>query len=180
MTNWSVQQALRSRREQLGLSQGDVAQSLGVSKSFLSHVESGNRQLTDEQISVLAKVLRLPPDLLALGTGRLPDDVREAITAHTAELVAVVRKHTESEAVVLARAPAEVLLPKTSGIPASAKLPPERIDAQKTSTSYRAHSYHTKIPPEAITPFIRAFTRPGEIVLDPFCGSGMTGVAASI
>jgi DNA modification methylase/DNA-binding XRE family transcriptional regulator len=178
MTNWSVQQALRTRREQLGLSQGDVAQLLGVSKSFLSHVESGNRQLADEQISILAKVLRLPPDLLALGAGRLPDDVREAITAHTAELVAVVRKHTESEAVVLSRAPAEVLLPKTSGIPESIKLPPERIDAQKTSSSYRAHSYHTKIPPEAITPFIRAFTRPGETVLDPFCGSGMTGVAA--
>ncbi|HQX47901.1 MAG TPA: DNA methyltransferase, partial [Steroidobacteraceae bacterium] len=55
---------------------------------------------------------------------------------------------------------------------------PERIDVQKSSTSYRAHSYHTKVPPEAIRPFIRAFTRPGETVSDPFCGSGMTGVAA--
>jgi hypothetical protein len=55
---------------------------------------------------------------------------------------------------------------------------PERINVRKTSTSYRAHSYHTKVPPEAIQPFIRAFTRPGETVSDPFCGSGMTGVAA--
>src|SRR5262249_3491485 len=55
---------------------------------------------------------------------------------------------------------------------------PERIDVEKTSTSYRAHSYHTKIPPAAITPFLRAYTRPGDLVFDPFCGSGMTGVAA--
>lgn len=55
---------------------------------------------------------------------------------------------------------------------------PERIEVTKTSISYRAHSYHTKVPPEAIQPFIRAFTRPGQTVLDPFCGSGMTGVAA--
>jgi 16S rRNA G966 N2-methylase RsmD len=40
------------------------------------------------------------------------------------------------------------------------------------------HSYPTKIPPEAIVPFIEAFTDPGGLVLDPFCGSGMTGVAA--
>jgi 16S rRNA G966 N2-methylase RsmD/DNA-directed RNA polymerase subunit RPC12/RpoP len=40
------------------------------------------------------------------------------------------------------------------------------------------HSYPTKIPPEAIVPFIEAFTDPRGVVLDPFCGSGMTGVAA--
>ena len=48
----------------------------------------------------------------------------------------------------------------------------------KTSTAYRAHSYHTKVPPSAIIPFIEAFTQPGDLVSDPFCGSGMTGVAA--
>ena len=55
---------------------------------------------------------------------------------------------------------------------------PSASTRKKSSTSYRAHSYHTKVPPEAIRPFIRTFTRPGEIVSDPFCGSGMTGVAA--
>jgi len=38
--------------------------------------------------------------------------------------------------------------------------------------------YHTKVPPEAIEPYIAHYTRPGGTVLDPFCGSGMTGVAA--
>jgi len=48
----------------------------------------------------------------------------------------------------------------------------------KASAVYNTHSYHTKIPPEAIVPFIEHHTRPGDIVLDPFAGSGMTGVAA--
>jgi len=55
---------------------------------------------------------------------------------------------------------------------------PEEIVASKTSASYRAHTYHTKVPPEGIAPFIERYTRPGDVVLDPFCGSGMTGVAA--
>ncbi len=47
----------------------------------------------------------------------------------------------------------------------------------KTSALYNAHSYHTKVPPDAIKPYLEHYTRPGEIVLDPFCGSGMTGLA---
>jgi len=48
----------------------------------------------------------------------------------------------------------------------------------KTSAIYNAHAYHTKVPPDAIKPYIEHYTEPGAIVLDPFCGSGMTGVAA--
>ncbi|MFC1806710.1 DNA methyltransferase, partial [Planctomycetota bacterium] len=55
---------------------------------------------------------------------------------------------------------------------------PGDIVASKTSASYRAHTYHTKVPPEGITPFIERYSHPGDVVLDPFCGSGMTGVAA--
>lgn len=49
----------------------------------------------------------------------------------------------------------------------------------RSTAVYNAHSYHTKVPPEAIEPFIAHHTRPGAVVLDPFAGSGMTGVAAS-
>lgn len=45
---------------------------------------------------------------------------------------------------------------------------------------YNAHSYHTKVPYKAIVPFIEHYTKPGDIVLDGFCGTGMTGVAAQI
>jgi hypothetical protein len=44
---------------------------------------------------------------------------------------------------------------------------------------YMAHGYLTKVPVPAIMPFIEAYTRPGDVVADPFAGSGMTGVAAA-
>jgi DNA modification methylase len=57
---------------------------------------------------------------------------------------------------------------------------PQTIDVSvgKTDALYKAHSYHTKVPHLAIVPSILHYTEPGEIVLDGFGGSGMTGVAA--
>lgn len=52
------------------------------------------------------------------------------------------------------------------------------VIGSKSSPVYNAHTYHTKVPPEVIEQFILQFTKPGDTVLDPFCGSGMTGVAA--
>ncbi|MCY4509426.1 MAG: DNA methyltransferase [Acidobacteria bacterium] len=52
------------------------------------------------------------------------------------------------------------------------------VSAGKTDALYRAHGYHTKVPHLAIVPSILHYTRPGDVVLDGFCGSGMTGVAA--
>ena len=53
------------------------------------------------------------------------------------------------------------------------------IAAGKNTYIYDAHTYHTKVPPEGIEKLIDYYTRPGDVVLDPFCGSGMTGVAAT-
>src|SRR5438445_9715488 len=53
------------------------------------------------------------------------------------------------------------------------------ICAGKNTYVYDAHTYHTKVPPEGIALLIDYYTNPGGVVLDPFCGSGMTGVAAS-
>ena len=57
---------------------------------------------------------------------------------------------------------------------------PQTIDVSvgKTDPLYKAHSYHTKVPHLAIVPSILHYTEPGDIVLDGFAGSGMTGVAA--
>ncbi|GIZ12693.1 DNA methyltransferase [Pseudomonas sp. NCCP-436] len=52
------------------------------------------------------------------------------------------------------------------------------VSVGKTDALYRAHSYHTKVPHLAIVPSILHYTQPGDIVLDGFAGSGMTGVAA--
>ena len=57
---------------------------------------------------------------------------------------------------------------------------PQTIDVSvgKTDPLYKAHSYHTKVPHLAIVPSILHYTEPGDLVLDGFAGSGMTGVAA--
>ena len=52
------------------------------------------------------------------------------------------------------------------------------VSVSKTDQLYRAYSYHTKVPHLAIVPSILHYTQPGDIVLDGFAGSGMTGVAA--
>src|SRR5437016_1775963 len=97
---WSVHSAVRSRREEIGLSQTDLAKALGVSKSMLSHIEAGKRQPTEEQVAQLATVLRMPSDLLLLGSGRMPADVRSAFDANAADAVAAVRQFTEAHAIV--------------------------------------------------------------------------------
>ena len=43
---------------------------------------------------------------------------------------------------------------------------------------YSYHPYHTKVPPTIIKKLIEYYTDEGDVVLDVFCGSGMTGVAA--
>ncbi len=44
---------------------------------------------------------------------------------------------------------------------------------------YSGNKMHpTQKPVSALLPLIKAFTREGDLVLDPFCGSGSTGVAA--
>lgn len=50
----------------------------------------------------------------------------------------------------------------------------------KTDSIYTAHTYHTKVPHKAIMRYILHYTQPGDIVLDGFCGTGMTGIAAHL
>lgn len=52
------------------------------------------------------------------------------------------------------------------------------ISEGKTDPIYSAHGYHTKVPHKAIQQFIEHYTESRDIVLDGFCGTGMTGVAA--
>lgn len=52
------------------------------------------------------------------------------------------------------------------------------VSEGKNHPIYNAHSYHTKVPHQAIMRYILHYTLPGEVVSDSFCGTGMTGVAA--
>jgi len=53
------------------------------------------------------------------------------------------------------------------------------VSEGKTDPIYLAHSYHTKVPHKAIMRYLLHYTDPGDIILDAFGGTGMTGVAAS-
>lgn len=69
------------------------------------------------------------------------------------------------------------LLEHNAGGPATRPIP-ATASASKGSNAYQVHTYPTKVPPAAIEPFILASSEPTGLILDPFCGSGMTGLAA--
>ena len=54
------------------------------------------------------------------------------------------------------------------------------VSEGKNDPIYNAHSYHTKVPHKALMRYILHYTQPGDLVLDGFCGTGMTGVAAQL
>ena len=57
----------------------------------------------------------------------------------------------------------------------------QTIHTSKQSAVYALHGYHLgKKPHDAIRAYVRHFTRRGDLVLDPFCGSGSTALAALI
>jgi DNA modification methylase len=52
------------------------------------------------------------------------------------------------------------------------------LKASERHPVYSFHPYHTKVPPDIIRHLVEHYTDPGNVVLDGFCGTGMTGVAA--
>jgi len=54
------------------------------------------------------------------------------------------------------------------------------ISEGKGHPIYSAHTYHTKVPHLAIMRYILKYTQPGDIILDGFGGTGMTGVASNL
>lgn len=102
-----VGQRLRSAREDKGLTQEDLADALGISKSQISHFERGANLLTIEHLKKLPRILgrpvnyflgessssRLTPDedeLVSLYR-QVPDDLK-ALCMETAKLYVVEAK----------------------------------------------------------------------------------------
>jgi DNA modification methylase len=55
------------------------------------------------------------------------------------------------------------------------------INTTKTSPVFSMHSYHLgKKPSDAVEVYISHYTSPDDLVLDPFCGSGSTALAALV
>lgn len=52
------------------------------------------------------------------------------------------------------------------------------IETTKATAIYMMHTYWSKKPHDAIRQYIKHYTNHGDLVLDPFCGSGGTAIAA--
>jgi DNA modification methylase len=72
----------------------------------------------------------------------------------------------------------DLLLQNSKPAETPKKTAAEGISAGKNTYTYDAHTYHTKVPPQGIAQVIKKYLPSGGLVLDPFSGSGMTGVAA--
>ena len=174
---------LRERRHERGIALSDLARELGVGKSYVSMWENGSRSPSDEHFEALSQMLEVPADVLRVAAGRLPADVATAVSDRAAAVVSAIRCDDAAARVVFP----STLPPDFQKLATDAAAAPgpeseapfqQSLRAGKNSTSYRAHSYHTKVPPEAIERLLRHHTRKGDLVVDPFCGSGMTGLAA--
>ncbi len=180
----SAGEIIQKRRQARGLSLAALAAEVGVTKSYISRLESGARRASESQLRRVASCLGLPPDLILLAAGVLPPDVAAQVKANTNEVAASIRQTLEQPATSfptrLSPSMAESLDGKlrSASEPTRGKAFEGDVRVGKNSTAYRAHSYHTKVPPEAIAKLVNHYTRLGDLVLDPFCGSGMTGVAA--
>lgn len=52
------------------------------------------------------------------------------------------------------------------------------IETTKATAIYNMHAYWSKKPYDAIQQYVRHYTQAGDLLLDPFCGSGSTALAA--
>ncbi len=56
----------------------------------------------------------------------------------------------------------------------------QSIKVKRTTKIFNMHGYWSKKPHDAIRQYIRHYTRPGDLILDPFCGSGGTILSAQL
>lgn len=85
----SVGERVRRRRRELGWSQDLLAQKAGISKSFLSDLETGKRSIGADTLLDLGRALSVSLDFLMTGEageGELPDfQIPGALAAFAAE-----------------------------------------------------------------------------------------------
>lgn len=92
-----VYERMKELREQLHLSQGYVANYLGVSRSTVTQMENGNRKILAEEISKLSSLFGVSADAL------LGNDSAEAPTAVFARSFAKLSETDQAEIMNLIR-----------------------------------------------------------------------------
>jgi transcriptional regulator with XRE-family HTH domain/16S rRNA G966 N2-methylase RsmD len=178
---------LQELRAQARLTLRELADALGTDHTYLSHIESGRRAPPEELLLRLSDYFGEDPDILRLQAGQVPERILAIMQRQpqtSLSLIASLEKEdTETDWFM---SPESILGDRRGSEQIDAldnydRSPFARsVHAGKNTAIYNAHSYHTKVPHQGIIPFIEHYTEPGDLVLDPFCGSGMTGVAAML
>jgi DNA modification methylase/transcriptional regulator with XRE-family HTH domain len=199
-TTSEIPTTIASIRSQAGLSQGTLAKFLGV--SFVS-VNRWERGVSSPSPAQAEKILQLKGHLDA--TGRLPGQLESNVGVFASHGIRQkgralplfteppqLELQPETGAPILSRVRnAHVFHPlgkeaiedllRRNQRPAETASTPHfgTVSAGKNSYTYDAHTYHTKVPPQGIAELVQFYLPQGGLVLDPFGGSGMTGVACA-
>ncbi|WP_295403534.1 DNA methyltransferase [uncultured Thiocystis sp.] len=204
MPEITITEQLKEIRAQTGLSYQELAQLLGTSLVAVDHWERNISDPSFSQKENIAKVLsdikknqgiRIPEVVLQNGSFASRGSTRAAMRLHQPDLFTTesrIRFNLSPLQPILARLKSGIFFDQGEStletmldrhaIPAST---PDQatimnISAGKNTYTYDAHTYHTKVPPQGILAFLRHYLPEDGLVLDPFAGSGMTGVAARI
>lgn len=191
---------LRSIQDALGISPSELSQILGASLVSLVRWERGDTHPSPE---TAAKIRALHSEVLA---GRRPK-LSNAIAGHTfasrgarsaLRELPLFDQHPTQNVVLTSKRQAPLMKRLNGNVfwgageavleklltdhekPAPTLNAPSAggVSAGKNTYTYDAHTYHTKVPPQGIAEVISQYLPEGGLVLDPFAGSGMTGVAA--
>lgn len=191
----SAANPFQAARVHLNLSQKELAEKLNTSFYALVRWERGDQQPSPDILARLNRLLDPRQSNLTPNHKRQEDVVFESSGARTqmrtnppvsSEPVPMLPEPRDS---ILSEimdgslwddgdlALADILSRRDS--PAETRTQPldEEISAGKNTYTYDAHTYHTKVPPQGIANVISKYLPQGGVVLDPFAGSGMTGVA---
>lgn len=87
---------LKAAREYLGFSQDQVAQFLGIARSALSNIETGQRRVEAVELSRLATLYKKPVTYFTSG-GELTEDALPSDVAHLARKVSALSKKDRDE-----------------------------------------------------------------------------------
>ena len=188
-------------RERASLSQTDLAILLGTSTVSINKWERGSAQPSPEQAEQIAALYRRVARGEALGgaprsvgafASRGARSRRSGQGVLGAPLANISLSSTVQKPIIgrllqdgvmggrdkedLAR----VIRAHSSPAKTVRRPPAFGMSAGKNTYTYDAHTYHTKVPPQAIAELLNHYLRSPGLVFDPFAGSGMTGVAASV
>ncbi len=195
----SAADKIRTIRSETKLSKSGLAQLLGTSLVSLSHWEEGATDPSPaqtDQINQLYASLSttLQPKLFFTDNSAFASrGIRSKAALPLFDVVAPVAKLSEKPfQPILSRLKqgryfstldrtVESLLMAHQHPARITSIPPiAGMSAGKNTYTYDAHTYHTKVPPQGIAELLTHYLPEGGLVFDPFAGSGMTGVAASI